>query len=354
MKAQNSELLTANGAACYADRTVMVTGAGGSIGLALCHRLLACGPRRIVLFEISEYALYEAERALLAAADRVEIIAVLGSVTEPRLVRRTLAHWGVEIILHGAAYKHVPMVEVNPMVGIVNNVLGTQRLAEQALQARVDRFVLLSTDKAVRPVSVMGASKRLAELVVQDLARRGGGTRFATVRFGNVWGSSGSVVPLFREQIAQGGPVTVTHPSAERYFISSDAATALVLEAGALAEGGETFLPDMGAPMRIMDLAREMIAELAPRGDVPIVVSGLRPGEKLQEDLSLTATRTPTAHPELSLACEPGLTAQETAVALRQLREAFVADSDDMVRAVIARWVEARAEPDTEAVRLTS
>ncbi|MDF1726175.1 MAG: polysaccharide biosynthesis protein [Sulfitobacter sp.] len=316
-----------------------------------------CGPKRIVLLDHNEFALYEIERRLRdpALLSGVEVQAVLGSVGDPRLVARSLARWSVDTVIHAAAYKHVPLVETNPMVGMVNNVLGTQTLAEQALRAGVGRFLLLSTDKAVRPANVMGASKRLAEQIICTLARRPGPCRFATVRFGNVWGSSGSVVPLFAEQIAAGGPLTVTHPHSARYFLSIEQATMLVLEAGALANRGEIFVPDMGKPQLIEDIARRMMAD-AGADRLPLVYSGLRPGEKLQEELSLSQRYSDTAHPALRQTHDPVLTGRQTSTLLRHLREALLADSEEALHHLIATWVEgpATAEPPQEALRLTS
>lgn len=240
----------------------MVTGAGGSIGSELCRQLLDCKPVRIVLFEQSEYALYEIDRELRSrAAERgVEVSTRLGSVTNSARVTGVIRDENVEIVLHAAAYKHVPLVEENELEGARNNVLGTQVVAAAAEAAGVERFILVSTDKAVRPTNIMGATKRMAELVVQDMAERStGSTRFAMVRFGNVLGSSGSVIPLFERQIRSGGPVTVTHPEVTRFFMTIPEAARLVLLAGAFSSGGDLFVLDMGKPMRIIDIAKRMI-----------------------------------------------------------------------------------------------
>lgn len=294
---------------CIRGKSVMVTGAGGSIGSELCRNILQQSPLRLVLFERSEFALYQIEQELIAYKKRLdsntEIIAILGSTSHQRRVEAVLRTFNIQTIYHAAAYKHVPLVEHNMIEGVVNNVFGTWRTADAARNAGVETFVLISTDKAVRPTNVMGATKRLAELVLQALAREGGKTRFCMVRFGNVLGSSGSVVPLFRQQIAQGGPVTVTHPEITRYFMTIPEAANLVLQAGAMGTGGDVFVLDMGSPVKIVDLARRMIhlSGLSvrdsdnPEGDVSIEYTGLRPGEKLYEELLIGADVSGTEHP---------------------------------------------------------
>ena len=254
------------GVSAYAGRSVLVTGAGGTIGSELCRQLLCYAPRRLVLYEVSEIALYEIDRELRARLDlgQTEIVPLLASVTDRRTARSAMSDHGIEVVLHAAAYKHVPLVEANPIAGMSNNVLGTRILADAADEAGVQRFILISTDKAVRPTNVMGASKRLAELVIQDLAKRSRQTVFSMVRFGNVLGSSGSVVPLFKEQIAKGGPITLTHDDVTRYFMTISEAVKLVLLAGSFAHpgspaGGDVFVLDMGKPMRIRDLAEQMV-----------------------------------------------------------------------------------------------
>jgi FlaA1/EpsC-like NDP-sugar epimerase len=254
----------------------------------------------------------------------------------------------IDVVLHAAAYKHVPMVEANPLAGLANNVLGTLTLAREAREAGVERFILISSDKAVRPTNVMGASKRLAELVVQDLAERSQGTVFAMVRFGNVLGSSGSVIPLFQDQIARGGPVTLTHSDVTRYFMTVQEAVRLVLRASSFARGGEVFVLDMGAPVAIRKLARHVIEASGytvrnranPEGDIEIVITGLRPGEKLHEELLIGEGFLTTAHEKIFAAREAKLSEIEVAAALRALREAVATADDDAARAVIARWVE--------------
>lgn len=329
------------------DRVVLVTGAGGSIGSELCRQLLALSPKRIVMLELSELALYSIDLELRGLTDKVEVVPVLGSITNESLCRNLMSQHGVEIILHAAAYKHVPLVEMNPISGLRNNVLGTKILAEAARDAKVERFILVSSDKAVRPSNVMGASKRLSELIIQDMSNRPG-PLFSIVRFGNVLGSSGSVIPLFQEQIANGGPVTLTHKAVTRYFMTIDEAARLLLISSALTSGGDVFVLDMGRPVAIKDLAVQMIEaagytvrdEQNPDGDIEIHVTGMRPGEKLHEELLIGGGQLTTEHPKITRAMEMSLSEIEIATAMRDLRDAI--DSDDAVaaRAVLARWVE--------------
>jgi FlaA1/EpsC-like NDP-sugar epimerase len=275
--------------ALFQQKRVMITGAGGSIGSELIRQVLQTGPEHVVLVEHSERALYEIDRELRKLGSPVTIISVLGDVTDRARMRDLFSQFRPQLILHAAAYKHVPLAEQNPGEAIKNNVLGTRLLGELALEYGVERFVLVSTDKAVNPVSVMGTTKRLAEMAIQDLNRQKK-TCFSAVRFGNVLDSSGSVVPLFREQILRGEPVTVTHPEMRRYFMTISEAVSLVLQAATLAQGGEIFVLDMGEPVRIVDLAEEMIAlaGLRPYEDVPIQFIGIRPGEKLFEELDVS------------------------------------------------------------------
>ncbi|SEK06420.1 NDP-sugar epimerase, includes UDP-GlcNAc-inverting 4,6-dehydratase FlaA1 and capsular polysaccharide biosynthesis protein EpsC [Cribrihabitans marinus] len=341
----------------YAGRSVLVSGAGGSIGAELCRQLLACRPARLVLYELSELALYAAHQELqqLSEGLQTEIVPVLGSVIDARQVARVLEDHGVQVLLHAAAYKHVPLVEANPLAGLANNVLGTRTLARAAAEAGVERFILISSDKAVRPTNVMGASKRLAELVVHDLATRNAGTVFTMVRFGNVLGSSGSVVPLFQDQVRRGGPVTVTDPEVKRYFMTLGEAVQLVLKAGAEARGGEIFVLDMGAPVPIVQLARQVIESAGysvrdannPDGDIEIDFIGLRPGEKLEEELSLTGDLTTTRHRKIFCAQEAHLSEIEVAALLRGLRHALAAGDVDAARAEIAHWVEGYVADET-------
>lgn len=335
----------------YADRSILITGAGGSIGSELCRQVLECRARRLVLFEVSELALYTIDlelRTLTEGLD-IEIIPVLGSITDAALMRRTMVDHGVQVVLHAAAYKHVPLVEQNPIVGISNNVLGTQTLAIEAARANVERFILISSDKAVRPKNMMGASKRLAEIVVQDLASRSGnGTIFTMVRFGNVIGSSGSVIPLFRDQIEKGGPVTLTHEDVTRYFMTISEAARLVLVAGSFASGGDVFVLDMGKPILIKDLVRQMIEAAGrkvkdadnPDGDIEVVVTGLRPGEKIHEELLIGEGQLTTAHSKIMQAREVHLTQAEVATALQSLRDAIEAADAVALRKVVTHFVE--------------
>lgn len=291
--------------------TVLITGAGGSIGSELCRQIAAVNPARILLLESSEYALYAVHRDLLKRTD-AEVVPLLGSVVDGFRVAEILRVWQPSLLFHAAAYKHVPLVEHNPLEGLRNNVIGTLRIAELSARMGVRNFVLVSTDKAVRPTNVMGATKRLAELILQGLAAEGSDTRFSMVRFGNVLGSSGSVVPLFREQIRHGGPVTITHTDVTRYFMTIPEAAQLVVQASAMAQGGEVFVLDMGEPVRIHDLARNMIelsgltvkSEQNATGDIEIAVVGMRPGEKLYEELLIGNNPRPTAHPRIMMAIE--------------------------------------------------
>ena len=342
------------GTETYAGRTILISGAGGTIGSELCRQLMGMLPKRLILLEISELALYNLELELTALAKKtgVEIVPVLGSVTDAGLLRRVMGKYNVQIVLHAAAYKHVPLVESNPAAGLTNNVLGTHTIALVAGEMGVRRFILISSDKAVRPKNVMGASKRMAEIVVQDLASRsksaGSGTIYSMVRFGNVIGSSGSVVPLFNDQIARGGPITLTHRDVTRYFMTIPEAARLVLVAGGFATGGDVFVLDMGDPIPIMDLARQMIEaagytvrdEAHPHGDIDIVLTGLRPGEKLHEELLIGEGQITTPHPKILQAREAHLSEIEVAAALKALRAAVIDADEAVLRAVIARWVE--------------
>jgi FlaA1/EpsC-like NDP-sugar epimerase len=334
----------------YTDRVVLVSGAGGSIGSELCRQVLAYMPTKLVLFEISEFALYAIYQELkqLVEGRDVDVVAVLGSVTDSGLVKQVLAEQGVQVVLHAAAYKHVPLVEANPLVGLSNNVFGTQTLAREAANLGVERFILISSDKAVRPTNVMGASKRLSELVVHDLASRYTDTSFAMVRFGNVLGSSGSVVPLFQEQISRGGPVTITDTRVKRYFMTLGEAVQLVLTAGSDAQGGEVFVLDMGEPVSILQLARQVIERAGysvrdadtPDGDIEIDVIGLRPGEKLEEELTLSQNLMRTRHPKIFCVQEDTLSEIEVASMLHGLRDAVTDNDSDAARNLVERWVE--------------
>ena len=346
---------------CSSD-LVMVTGAGGSIGSELVRQILRQGPRRLVLLDAGEGALYDIERAALqnlrtrtrraagmpAPPTPPEIAAVLGSIQNSALVRRTIERNAVETVYHAAAYKHVPIVEHNAVAGLNNNTFGTAVLADAAQALGVERFVLVSTDKAVRPTSIMGASKRLAEMVLQ--ARSGSAMRtvFTIVRFGNVLDSSGSVVRMFRRQIEAGGPVTVTHRDAIRYFMSIPEAAALVIQAGAMATGGDVFVLDMDEPVKIDDLAKSMIRLMGlevrdaehPDGDIAIEYIGLRHGEKLHEELLLGENVTPTEHAHIRRSHEPCLPAGELVKVLDALRAAMDGNDLTAIHAALMRAVE--------------
>lgn len=281
------------------DKVVMVTGAGGSIGSELCRQIIKNQPQKLVIYELTEFALYSIDKELRLAST-VEIIPILGTVLDQAKLERIIEQYAVQTVYHAAAYKHVPLVECNPIAGLKNNAIGTAFSLNAAVKNSVETFVLISTDKAVRPTNVMGASKRMAELYCQAMAEAQDQTQISIVRFGNVLGSSGSVVPLFKQQIAKGGPITVTHPDVTRFFMTIPEASQLVIQAGALGHGGDVFLLDMGEPVRIQDLARQMIALSGLKvreadsqdGDIEIQYSGLRPGEKLYEELLIDADNT--------------------------------------------------------------
>lgn len=309
------------------NRAVCVTGAGGSIGSELCRQVANLSPEKLIIVDTSEFALYQIEKELLNSYPHVKVAAYLLDVREQNKLAQVFRDHSVATVYHAAAYKHVPLVELNPASGILNNAQGTYCAAKAAISASVKSFILISTDKAVRPTNVMGASKRLAELVLQSLAEKKSGTTFSMVRFGNVLGSSGSVVPLFREQIKRGGPVTVTHPDIIRYFMTIPEASLLVIQAGSMARGGEVFVLDMGEPVKIADLARRMIRLSGfevrsadnPEGDIEIQYSGLRPGEKLFEELLIGENALPTNHPAILMAKENFLPESELSPKLENL-----------------------------------
>ncbi|WP_341938828.1 polysaccharide biosynthesis protein [Marinimicrobium sp. C2-29] len=333
--------------ACITDKVVMVTGAGGSIGSELCRQIIQHRPRAIVLFELNEFSLYNIERELRDTPDykknHIDLYSILGSVQKEHRVETIMRSFGVQTVYHAAAYKHVPLVEHNIVEGVRNNVYGTWYSAEAAIRAGVESFVLVSTDKAVRPTNIMGASKRLAELVLQGLAKRQTGTTFSMVRFGNVLGSSGSVVPLFRSQIKSGGPVTVTHPEMVRYFMTIPEAAKLVLQAGSIATGGDVFVLDMGEPVKIVDLAKRMIhlsgleikSDKSPNGDISIEYTGLRPGEKLYEELLIGNNVSGTQHPGILRAEEDYLSWEETKILLDELDVACHSYQCDRVKQLL-------------------
>lgn len=315
--------------ACIANKSVMITGAGGSIGSELCRKIIYQKPKRLILFEVSEYNLYAIEQELksLSLGEHVEILPILGNVQDRNRLQSVIHSFDVNTVYHAAAYKHVPLVEHNVIEGVQNNILGTWYCAEAAIAAGVDSFVLVSTDKAVRPTNIMGATKRTAELVLQALSERQTSTRFSMVRFGNVLGSSGSVVPLFRKQIANGGPITVTHPEITRYFMTIPEAAELVIQAGSMGQGGDVFVLDMGEPVKITDLAKQMVhlSGLSTKdpenseGDIEIRFTGLRPGEKLYEELLVGDNVTGTEHQLIMRAEEKYLPWRETQNLIEEL-----------------------------------
>ena len=336
------------------NQTVMVTGAAGSIGSELCRQILNEAPRQLLLLEHSEFGLYTLHRELqawcAAEGSNVELVPLLASVVNRHRLDWICATYRPHTVYHAAAYKHVPMVECNPSEGMFNNVFGTLNMAQAAAAAGVASFVLVSTDKAVRPTNLMGASKRMAELVLQALASQAnpGGTCFSMVRFGNVLGSSGSVVPLFRDQLARGGPLTITHPEVTRYFMTIPEAAQLVLQASAMAKGGEVFVLEMGASVKIIDLARQLV-ELSglqvrdaeqPDGDIAFEFIGLRPGEKLYEELLIGDNPAPTAHPRIMKAHEAFMTWPELQTQLAQLQQAALHEDLLAIKAVLHTCVQ--------------
>jgi len=342
--------------ATISGKVVMVTGAGGSIGSELCRQIIKLQPLALILFEVSEFGLYAIEKELNHLLTKtknfkdIEIITVLGSVTNAKRIEKVCKAFKVQTIYHAAAYKHVPMVEKNPGEAIWNNIFGTLHTAQAAISAGVELFVLISTDKAVRPTNTMGATKRFAELILQALSLEAGlkhETRFTMVRFGNVLGSSGSVVPLFREQIARGGPVTVTDARIIRYFMTIPEASQLVIQAGALGQGGDVFVLDMGEPIRIIDLAKRMIHlsgleikdEDHPSGEIEISFTGLRPGEKLYEELLIGDNVSETSHPRIMRAEEQIIPWVELEKMLETLEKAAKDDDFVRVREVLKRAV---------------
>ncbi len=323
-----------------ANKVVLVSGAGGSIGSELCRQIVRSQPATLVLFELSEFALYQIEKELRQIIEHdklhIKLVPLLGTVQNEQQLYKAFKDYAVQTVYHAAAYKHVPLVEANVIEGVRNNVFGTLSCAQAAILAQVETFVLISTDKAVRPANVMGATKRLAELILQALAREQSVTRFAIVRFGNVLGSSGSVVPLFRQQIKRGGPVTVTHEDVVRYFMTIPEAAQLVIQAGAMGRGGDVYVLDMGKPVKIMELARRMIrlSGLTPKepetpdGDMEIKVTGLRPGEKLYEELWLGEHLRGTEHARIMSADEVYVEWPVLSTLLARLREACDESND--------------------------
>ncbi len=350
---------------CIRDQVVMVTGGGGSIGSELCRQIVSTGPTTLLLFEHSEFNLYsihsELEQRIRRESLAVRLVPILGSIRNPQRLLDVMRSWAVNTVYHAAAYKHVPMVEHNIAEGVLNNVLGSTYTAQAAVRAGVEHFVLISTDKAVRPTNVMGSTKRLAEMVLQALSRESAPvlfgdneglhqvnkTRFTMVRFGNVLGSSGSVIPLFHEQIRRGGPVTVTHPNITRYFMTIPEAAQLVIQAGAMGQGGDVFVLDMGQPVKIAELAEKMIhlsglsvrSERNPYGDIAIEFSGLRPGEKLYEELLIGDDVIATEHPMIMRANEDHLSWEDFKAVLGELLQAVEQDDYDRVRQLLRQTV---------------
>lgn len=350
---------------CIRDQVVMVTGAGGSIGSELCRQIVSTGPTILVLFEHSEFNLYsihsELEQRIRRESLAVCLVPILGSIRNPQRLIDVMRSWVVNTVYHAAAYKHVPIVEHNIAEGVLNNVVGSTYTAQAAVRAGVEHFVLISTDKAVRPTNVMGSTKRLAEMVLQALSRESAPvlfgddeglhqvnkTRFTMVRFGNVLGSSGSVIPLFHEQIRRGGPVTVTHPNITRYFMTIPEAAQLVIQAGAMGQGGDVFVLDMGQPVKIAELAEKMIhlsglsvrSEKTPYGDIAIEFSGLRPGEKLYEELLIGDDVIASEHPMIMRANEDHLPWEAFKIVLAELLQAVERDDYDRVRQLLRKTV---------------
>ncbi len=327
------------------DKIVLVTGAGGSIGSELCRQILKLKPKRLVLFEISEVALYTIHKDLMKIEENINILPVLGSVTSKKRIYETLKRYSVNTIYHAAAYKHVPMVEFNYFEGINNNIFGTLNCAQAAIDNGVETFVLISTDKAVRPTSIMGVSKRFAELILQALSAKKLMTKFLMVRFGNVLGSSGSVFPLFKEQIKDGGPVTITHQNMTRYFMTKSEAVELVIQAGSMGEGGEVFVLDMGEPVKILDLAKKMIHfsglkvknNKSSQGDIEIKYTGLRPGEKLYEELLIGSNTSPTSNPKILSASEDMILWEDLQIILSELENTIDNSDQNQLRKLIIK-----------------
>ncbi len=339
--------------ACIRDSNVLITGAGGSIGSELCRQIIKLKPNQMILYDNSEYGLYQIESELreiqrvLEQGRDIKIVALLGSVRNQVQVENAMRKFNVRTVYHAAAYKQVPMVEKNIVEGVQNNIFGTLVLAKAAAKFEVENFVIISTDKAVRPANVMGATKRFAEQILQSLSANGSRTKFSMVRFGNVLGSSGSVVPLFRKQIAKGGPITVTHSEVTRYFMTVHEAAQLVIQAGSMAAGGDVFVLDMHEPVRILDLARKMIHlmgyiikdERNPNGEIAIEYTGLRPGEKLYEELLIGEQVTGTDHPKIMRAEEDFLPWHQIEQLLHRLEQACAALDQVQIREVLSEAI---------------
>ena len=330
------------------DKVVLVTGAGGSIGSELCRQIISLKPKTLILFELSKSSLYQIEQELLQSTDtNVKVLAILGSIRDKARLKNIFNRFHVQTIYHAAAYKHVPLVEFNQSEGVLNNTIGTMVIAEAAISANIENFVLISTDKAVRPTNTMGATKRVAELILQALAKQSHNTCFSMVRFGNVLGSSGSVIPTFRKQIKNGGPVTVTDKNIVRYFMSIPEAVELVIQSGAMSKGGEVFVLDMGSPVRIYDLAVKMIKmsglkvcdEQNPEGDIEIAYTGLRPGEKLYEELLVGDNVSSTQNSLIMSAKEKMIDWDVLKPILNRLQESALSSDQSNIRSLLIEIV---------------
>lgn len=330
---------------CVLDKVVLITGGGGSIGSEIARQVVVNGARHVILLDHSEYALYSIDQKLqqLIGEKNTIITPLIGSVTNRDRIRGIFRRFKVDIIFHSAAYKHVPMVEHNVIDGVLNNVFGTEIVANEAIKAKVSNFVLISTDKAVRPTNTMGASKRLSEIVIHNLSKKAKQTIFSAVRFGNVLGSSGSVIPVFKKQIEDGGPIMVTHPDIERYFMTTDEAASLVIQSAPMAKSGDIFVLDMGSSVKILDLAKSMITlsgktlkdELHPEGDVQLTITGLRPGEKLYEELFIDGTVSPTKHPKIMLVEESPPSSVALISGLKDIKSAIETRDASAVRQIL-------------------
>jgi len=335
------------------NKIVLVTGAGGSIGSEICRQLMELNPKKLILFDISEYALYKIEKELLEAEKSFSIFAIIGNITNQTRLEKIISNYDVETIYHTAAYKHVPMVEKNTIAGIRCNIFGTLACINAAINSNVKSFVFISTDKAVRPTNIMGATKRFAELILQAIPEREKqkkkqlNTRISMVRFGNVLGSSGSVVPLFYEQIEKGGPITVTDPEIVRYFMTIKEAAQLVIQAGSLGENSEIFVLDMGEPIPVLDLAKDMVTLSGmaikdaknPDGDIEIIFTGLRPGEKLYEELLIDETAFPTEHQKIMRVDDAGISWEEISKHLSEFEKAIDLDDFQIINNIFLKTV---------------
>ena len=341
----NSILLSKN----IRDKVVLVTGAGGSIGSELCRQIISLDPAKLLLVDQNEFALYSIHQEIenKIKDKSLVIVPLLASVQDFNRMNEVMSIWHPDTVYHAAAYKHVPLVEHNPSEGIKNNVFGTLHTSMAAAENKVADFVLISTDKAVRPTNIMGASKRLAELILQAISSNYSNTRFSMVRFGNVLGSSGSVVPIFRQQIKSGGPITLTHPEITRFFMTIPEAAQLVIQAGAMAKGGDVFILDMGEPVKIIDLARRMIElsgftikdEEYPEGEIEIQITGLRPGEKLYEELIIGENPQATNHPRIMKANESYISWLQLEPQLKSLEDALKINDVQTIRVILEKLV---------------